>query len=182
MRVLVTGDRRFNDRDLVAKVFEAVCCLGTQLYPHGFSNPTVIHGAASGLDSLASEWTKLSPNWSEEPHPADWNHHTSDCPDWHHSLPTCKMAGHRRNAEMIAASPDIIVGFPLHVEKLQPGEGRSNTSRGTWGTITAARRTSTPTFVLWNNCLWSANEQATNLLQPYGDPSATPLSNLITPF
>jgi hypothetical protein len=59
----------------------------------------VIHGAASGADSLAGEWAKSRQLIIEE-YPADWNKHG-------------KSAGYIRNALMLEkGAPDLVVAFP----------------------------------------------------------------------
>lgn len=86
--VLVTGGRNYDERDVV------FWALDTQ-------QPTVvIHGCASGADSLAAEWCKLHPNVAELKFPADWNKYG-------------KAAGPIRNKQMLdVGQPDVVLAFP----------------------------------------------------------------------
>lgn len=59
----------------------------------------LIHGAASGADSLASQWAKAK-GIPVKPFPADWKTHG-------------KSAGYRRNEQMLQEGrPDLVVAFP----------------------------------------------------------------------
>lgn len=104
---------------------------------------TLVHGAAKGLDSLAAQAAQRR-GWQIEGHPAQWDKHTGACPSWHQGMSTCKMAGHRRNHEMIGLGADLLVSFPLGAEN-------SGHSKGTWGCTRAAMQAGLPTVVLWNN-------------------------------
>lgn len=158
-RILVTGSRDFTDGPAVARVLDtAAQLLGTP----ASAQPTLVHGAARGLDTLAGE-TAAGLGWTVEAHPAQWNTHTDQCPAWHLDLPTCKMAGHRRNHEMIALGADVVLGFPT-------GTKDSGQSRGTWGCVDAAVRAGLPVLVYWNKTLWPAEARSAALVG--GDPAA----------
>lgn len=90
MRVLVTGGRHFNEFDLLKTTLDSV---------HS-RNPisVLIHGAASGADTLAGKWA--SENGIEVTScPADWKKYG-------------RSAGPIRNREMLELSPDLVVAFP----------------------------------------------------------------------
>lgn len=103
MRVLVTGSREFRDIGVVEKTLTEV--IADHPGPH-----TLVHGAAVGADTLAAIVAKRL-GWTIERHPAAWERHDDDCPDWHKGLRVCRRAGHRRNAEMVALGADTVVAF-----------------------------------------------------------------------
>lgn len=157
IRILVTGSRDFTDGPAVARVLDTAAQLLGQ--PEQL---TLVHGAARGLDTLAGA-TATELGWDVEAHPAQWNTHTDQCPAWHLAQPTCKMAGHRRNHEMIALGADVVLGFPT-------GKKDSGQSRGTWGCVDAAVRAGLPVLVYWNRALWPAEARSAALVG--GDPAA----------
>lgn len=123
LRILVTGSRNWTDRAVIrAALVEA---LGTYTT---IGLPVLVHGGARGADALAHvEWHRLMsqrPGWLAEPevHRADWDRYG-------------KAAGHRRNAEMVAAGATVCLAFPL-------GE-----SRGTRGCMALAERAGIPVIV-----------------------------------
>lgn len=169
-RVLVTGSRDFTDPSLVDQCLDAALAL-LQMPLSMQSSVKLIHGAAKGLDSIAGQVASRR-GWAIESHPAQWDKHTAACPAWHvtpEPKPTCKMAGHRRNHEMIALGADVVLAFPLGIEA-------SGHSRGTWGCARAAMAAQLPTLVLWNGALhpWGAETQRLVLSErraSHGDPS-----------
>lgn len=90
MRILVCGGRDFTDRNLVYQTL------------HDYmleDNITIIHGAASGADSLANIWAKAF-NHKIESYPADWDKYG-------------KRAGYIRNVQMLnEGKPDLVIAFP----------------------------------------------------------------------
>ena len=152
LRLLVSGDRRWADPLPVRDALDAICALVAP-----FSSPVLVHGAARGLDSLAADWAAAA-GWALDARPAQWNVHTDACPPSHAGAPSCRMAGHRRNAEMLRPRPTLLVAFPLHAEPLAPGEPRELTSRGTWSMVAKAREASLPVLVLWRGRLWPADD------------------------
>lgn len=92
MKILVCGGRNFNKRNFVFR------CLDSFL-DHNPSINCVVHGAATGADSLAGEWAR-SRNIEERPYPADWKKYG-------------KRAGYLRNEEMLfKEKPDVVIAFP----------------------------------------------------------------------
>lgn len=91
MKILVCGGRDYADKDAVFAALDAV---------HRKNAVTsIIHGGASGADSLAAEWAKARGVESVK-FAADWNKHG-------------KKAGPIRNSQMIAeGNPDGVVAFP----------------------------------------------------------------------
>lgn len=90
MRVLVTGGRDFDDREMLFAFLDRL---------HEEQPFTLlIHGDARGADRLCGEWA------SERtieclPCPADWRRHG-------------RAAGPIRNGQMLEHKPDILVAFP----------------------------------------------------------------------
>lgn len=91
MRVLVCGGRDFNDYALLCEKLDA-------LNPGGRIS-LIIHGGATGADSLADEWAKATDTPCLR-HPAKWR-------------PIGKGAGPLRNQEMLDKwKPQEVVAFP----------------------------------------------------------------------
>lgn len=89
MKILVTGGRDFNNKDLLFDTLDKL---------HAESPITLlIHGASRGADSLASEWAKE--------HGVAEN---GEKPNWKLG----RGAGLIRNKEMLAQNPDLVVAFP----------------------------------------------------------------------
>lgn len=108
MRILITGSRNWTD---TAAISEAITVAAVGLHP---TFVVVVHGGARGADSLAQAVADNFGLWTEV-HPAEWDRYG-------------RSAGHRRNAEMVAAGADVCLAFPL-------GE-----SRGTRGCMALARK------------------------------------------
>lgn len=144
-RVLVTGSRDGIDVSLVDQALDSVLAL-LQVVLTEQETVTLVHGDARGLDSMAAQ-VAAHRGWKIESHPAQWNLHTAQCPAGHQGLDTCKMAGHRRNHEMIALSAGLVIAFPT-------GDESSGLSKGTWGCARAAMNAGLPTVVLWKESFY----------------------------
>lgn len=90
MRVLVTGGRDFNDLALLEMTLDAIHATNVIA--------VLIHGAASGADSLAGEWAVRN-GIELIACPADWKRYG-------------RRAGPLRNRQMLDLSPDLLVAFP----------------------------------------------------------------------
>lgn len=90
MRVLVTGGRDFDDRELLFDTLDRLNAM------QGFT--VVIHGDAKGADRLSGEWAS-SRGITVEAHPADWKKHG-------------RAAGPIRNQKMLEEKPQLVVAFP----------------------------------------------------------------------
>jgi len=102
-RVLITGSRHYADEAIIRRELSA--------FPPG---TVVIHGGASGADSLADRVAKQL-GFEVVAVPADWKKHG-------------KAAGPLRNQKMLdEQSPTIVLAFPLE------------DSRGTWDMVQRAR-------------------------------------------
>jgi hypothetical protein len=91
MRVLVCGGRNYSDYAFLSSVLTNI---------HTTTAITcIIHGAASGADSLADRWA-AEHNIPVHVFPADWmTHH--------------RAAGPIRNKQMLdEGTPDVVVAFP----------------------------------------------------------------------
>lgn len=109
MRVLVTGDREWQDRDFIS---DALAALSS-------SDTVIIEGAARGVDTLAHE-VALEFGFATERYPAYWT-----CTDYEKDTGTScwveggkhqamhgKPAGVLRNQRMLDESkPDIVYAF-----------------------------------------------------------------------
>lgn len=94
MRILVTGGRSFNGRFFVyEKLDEARAALGIT---------EVVHGAATGADSLAKDWA-ISRGLQHHPEPVEEE-------SWQR---LGGRAGNARNSFMLRKwSPRVVIGFP----------------------------------------------------------------------
>lgn len=106
LRILVTGGRDYTDR---AAVTRALRHLGAN-YIFGFrpDDVVLIHGAATGADTLAAE-EAVRLGWKVEPHPADWKQYGA-------------AAGPIRNNHMVELGAHYCLAFP-------GGEGTKNCRR-----------------------------------------------------
>lgn len=116
MRVLFSGSRKFTDDLVVIPMLERL-----SKRAGGANRVTVVHGGASGLDSLVGV---LAHHFGMriEVHHADWQKHG-------------KAAGPIRNREMVRLGADLLVAYPL------PG------GRGTLDCINQAVKAGIPTLV-----------------------------------
>lgn len=89
MRVLVCGGRKYWNKEKVRGVLDTLL--------KSTAIKSVVHGAATGVDSLAGEWARKN-NITEERFPADWKQG--------------KKAGPIRNQQMIDTNPDLVIAFP----------------------------------------------------------------------
>lgn len=99
MRILVTGSRNYSDRQ---RMFDA---LNDTRILNGEPEPfIVVHGGASGADTLSGEWVKFMNSRGvpvvEEVHPAEWAKHG-------------KSAGPIRNQKMVDLGADLCLAFPV---------------------------------------------------------------------
>lgn len=108
VRVLICGGRNYADHAAVDKLMQDVI---TRFGPIA----CVIHGAATGADTLGMEWA-LTHNIGHAPYPADWT-------DLTHTDALIRVrrdgkrydarAGFRRNQRMIdEGKPNIVVALP----------------------------------------------------------------------
>ena len=93
-RILVTGSRTWDDiLRLAGELRDEV--LGARMCG---LRPVIVHGACPrGADMIAARWAR-GYDVAQEPHPADWSRHG-------------KVAGYRRNAEMVALGADGCAAF-----------------------------------------------------------------------
>ena len=72
----------------------------------------VIHGAATGADTLAGRWARDN-MVAEHPFPAEWQTHEDDCKPYCYARGYCAKAGYRRNKQMLKEGvPDLVIAFP----------------------------------------------------------------------
>lgn len=92
-RILVCGGRAYNDRERVFKILDAAA--------QALANRhiKIIHGAATGADSLAKLWA-TERRVNNQAFPADWDIHG-------------KRAGFIRNKQMLdEGKPHVVIAFP----------------------------------------------------------------------
>lgn len=158
-RVLMTGSRDWSDGVAAHDALSA----GLALLGASPRASVLVRGGAAGADScLAGAATTLG--MQQEPHIPDWRAHGPECPEWDRRNTTCKLAGHRRNAIMVAAGADLCLAFPTHGYHLAPGEDRARTSRGTWNCAESAKVAGIPTVVVWGRALYPFGWEAAQLL------------------
>ncbi len=112
MRVLVCGSRGWTDYDAILHRLAQIKA----------SLPTIVHGAASGADTMADRAAKTL-NLTVECYPADWATYG-------------KRAGFIRNEQMLDTGVGLVIAF---------WDGRS---RGTQHTIESAKRRGIPVEVI----------------------------------
>ncbi|MDB6425934.1 SLOG family protein [Curtobacterium sp. 20TX0008] len=124
-RVLITGSRDFDDVEQVRAALNQIRV--------EFGGPlTIVHGDARGADRIARDLTRNVPDALavDEPHPAQWRAADGS---------TDRSAGHRRNADMVAAGASVCLAFYR--------EGAGN--RGTAGCVRIARAAAIPVREFW---------------------------------
>lgn len=124
MRVLVTGDRFYDDSKIVSAVLDGLYLLHQEDDPYGPF--VVIEGQCpkGGADLFAEEWAKRTGGVDHRPVPADW--------DTHH-----KAAGPIRNRKMLKEErPDVVVAFHDDLEH----------SKGTKDMVTIADKAGVPVY------------------------------------
>ena len=90
MRVIVCGGRHFDDWDAVKRHLDHI---------HKETPITmIVHGCASGADSLASKWAFFNQVRTHR-FPANWKDYG-------------RSAGPRRNQQMANSGADLLVAFP----------------------------------------------------------------------
>ena len=88
MKILVTGDRHWTDRDAIAATLH--------IYDE-VPRPVLIHGACEGADTIARDIAK-SMGWKVIPYPAHWGILGG-------------AAGPSRNQTMVDQKPDLVIAF-----------------------------------------------------------------------
>jgi len=105
MKILICGDRKWTDEQKIIDV----------LFPYVFKNPTIIHGAAKGADTIGGRIAKVY-NLRVNPYRSDWSKHG-------------KSAGPIRNRDMLKLNPDVVLAFHNNLDE----------SKGTKDMISIAR-------------------------------------------
>jgi hypothetical protein len=87
-RVLITGSRDWEDRDLIYEVLNGL-----------EAKSTIVHGdCPTGADKMADEWADCQPDIRVERYPADWETYG-------------RSAGPRRNKKMVNLGADVCLAF-----------------------------------------------------------------------
>lgn len=97
LRILITGSRHWTDWHTIEVALRRAFLTygGTRLN----RDTVVVHGGAPGADQIAA-FLATRMGMQTEHHPADWNRHG-------------KAAGPIRNREMVAATADVCLAFPI---------------------------------------------------------------------
>ena len=106
MRIAVTGGRAYSDRARVEETLNRIHA-ATPL-------DVLIHGDASGADSLARDWA-IRNGVKHDPYPAAWDDIDAvPCRvKWRGRKPYNALAGLSRNIRMlIQGAPELVVAFP----------------------------------------------------------------------
>jgi hypothetical protein len=114
LRVLVCGSRHWTDKAAIKKALAEISAPDQEVI--------VMHGAATGADTLADEAAREL-GFGVERYPADWERYG-------------RRAGPTRNQAMIDVGPHVVLAFPL--------EGKCN--RGTRDCMRKAARAGIPVF------------------------------------
>lgn len=88
MRILITGDRHWNDEQLIRNWLSACS---------QFTSVTIVHGGARGADTIADKVAKEL-GYATACYPADWARYG-------------RAAGPIRNAQMLDSHPDLVLAF-----------------------------------------------------------------------
>lgn len=103
IKILVTGGRKYSNKEYVYR------CLDKFLKRF---DVTIIHGAATGLDTLADSWAK-DRDQKSIPYPANWRDMSKPCKVKYNSGGAYNaLAGFKRNELMLTESPDLCLAFP----------------------------------------------------------------------
>ena len=116
MKIVVTGDRYWDNGESIVDAFEAMC-LDYDVSPYDI---ILIHGAANGLDTQAAGIGKMLgmdvrpyyPHWCHS-----WDYHGTYCP--YECPKDCREmvgrpAGVIRNQKMLTDNPDIELALSFH--------------------------------------------------------------------
>lgn len=125
MRVLVCGDRRYQDRAAVYRELDALYGMGDEV--------VVIEGGAMGADRFASDWCERY-----EGEPESWViTHIRFAAEWDRYG---RAAGPRRNQQMLdEGHPDLVLAFH---------DNLNTQSRGTKDMVSRARKAGIPVRVI----------------------------------
>jgi hypothetical protein len=133
MRVIVTGDRSWYDRNLARQVVNGL------LLRYG-PDLVIVQGAATGIDaSFADACDDLGV--AQEPHPARWKNLKAPGAVIRYDQrdhPYNANAGPERNAEMVAAAAEMCIAFHRFLA----------TSRGTKDCVRRAIKAGIPTYLI----------------------------------
>jgi hypothetical protein len=119
MRLLVCGDRDWWDRDLINEILD-------QLANQYLWDFTLVHGAATGADTMGGEWAKAR-DMPVDAFPAQWDRHG-------------KSAGPIRNQQMLDSGLDLVVAFHDNIRN----------SKGTKHMVGIARQAGVPVKLVYH--------------------------------
>lgn len=132
-RILVTGSRTWKDEEFIRGCLDALVrsdWLGGN--PQGW---VLVHGACpEGVDAIADRWA-VDRGIGRDPHPAKWKEFG-------------KLAGFRRNAEMVQLGAAVCLAFLRVCEKPEHEKHRPH---GTHGAADCAAKARTAGIPVWKH-------------------------------
>ena len=141
--VLVTGSRSWSDVQVInAELEDAWYAAREDDWP----GIEVIEGQASGADTIAAAWARdhHDDGVGHQPMPAKWEHCAADCPPGHrkraYGHTWCPTAGHRRNAEMVATGPQLVLAFIAPCTSKRCTKPKPHDSHGVTNCIQLAKK------------------------------------------
>lgn len=145
--VLVTGSRSYSD---VLTIHNLLLDTWHDARQDGWPGIEVIEGQASGADSIAAAWAKANREHGvgHQPMAAKWEHCAPECTPGHrkqaHDRTYCPTAGHRRNADMVATQPEIVLAFIAPCTSQRCTKPKPHDSHGVANCLTLARKAGIP--------------------------------------
>jgi len=118
MKILISGDRNWDDPIPIINAFEKVC-LDYKTEPQDI---ILVHGDAKGADTLASIIGMML-GMDVKPYPAHWSH-TDECLDGCREM-VGRPAGPIRNKRMLGENTDITLGILFH-SNLEKSKGTAD--------------------------------------------------------
>jgi len=143
MKILVTGDREWDDIEQIAHTLERIL----ETFQCAPRDVTIVHGAARGADTIAGLVAEEL-GMEVKSYPAHWRH-TDRCPK------ECKEvigrpAGVIRNQKMLNDNPDIDFGIFFHPDLAR--------SKGTKDMVKRLKKAGIPILSGTTPVLWSEIE------------------------
>jgi len=138
LRILVTGPRTMSgDADRVLVEDALIDVADEYAKELGTEGVTVIEGGATGADQLATRAAQLF-GWEVEPHLAAWHAEVNG------KMTLDRLAGFKRNQDMIDSYPDVCVAFikPCDLKKCR--RKRPHSTHGTGDCVDRAKRAGVP--------------------------------------
>jgi hypothetical protein len=128
MKILVCGDRNWNDYNYISRILD----------PYKNKIECLIEGGARGVDSLAAQWA-IKNNIKLIEVKAEWDKYK-------------KAAGPIRNREMLKYRPDLVIAFHDNIEKSKGTKDMLNVSKDVANTLLYSRTENERTHARTEDC------------------------------